>query len=368
MHLVEMGLQHFRNYDSLRIKFFPEINILVGQNAQGKTNILEAVFLSCLGKSFRTKKEAELIQWNYDFFYLKSCFESADFSYQCELGVGKKQKKIKINGAEVKGSEFFGRVPVVVFSPEDLQLIKGGPQIRRDFIDLYLAQIDSNYREVYLTFYKTLHHRNCFLKERWLNPTEWEVWDDQLIENGIKIIKYRAALIERIKPYIIKAYQQISGATEKVKIDYLCMNKYLNPGQDEQVLRNLFREDLHKAKSMELERKISLVGPHRDDLALTINDDVELRAFGSQGQQRTAALALKLGLIEVIKEARETIPLLLLDDVMSEFDDLRKQALLKILINSCQTFITATSRQDFPNFNKKAAFFTVTKGAVKSGY
>jgi DNA replication and repair protein RecF len=368
MFLAEMGLKHFRNYESLQIEFSPEVNILVGQNAQGKTNILEAVFLSCLGKSFRTKKEAELIQWNYDFFYLKSRFESADFSHLCELGVGKKQKKIKLNGVEVNGSNFFGRVPVVVFSPEDLQLIKGGPQIRRDFIDLYLAQIDSNYREVYLTFYKTLHHRNRFLKERWLNPTEWEVWDDQLIENGIKVIKYRAALIGRIKPYIIKAHQQISGATEKIKIDYLCMNKYLNPSQDEELLRNLYHEDLYHAKKMELERKISLIGPHRDDLALTINDDIELRAFGSQGQQRTAALALKLGLIQVIKETRETIPLLLLDDVMSEFDDLRKQELLKILINSCQTFITATSRHDFSDFNDKAAFFTVTKGALKSGY
>jgi DNA replication and repair protein RecF len=368
MFLSEMELRHFRNYDALRVNFCPKVNILLGQNAQGKTNILEAVFLSCVGKSFRTKKEAELIQWDFDFFYLKSRFENADISYLCELGVGKKQKKIKLDGVVVKGSEFFGRVPVVVFSPEDLQLIKGGPQIRRDFIDLYLAQIDFNYREVYLNFYKILHQRNRFLKERRVNPTEWEVWDDQLIENGIKIIKYRGNLIERIKPYIIKAQQQISGATEKIKIDYLCMNKYPNLCQDEELIRNLFWKDLHQAKNMELERKISLVGPHRDDLAITINDNIELRAFGSQGQQRTAALALKLGLIEVIQEVRETVPLLLLDDVMSEFDDLRKQALLKILINSCQTFITATSPHDFPDFQGKAAFFTVAKGAVINGY
>jgi DNA replication and repair protein RecF len=368
MFLLNLGLQHFRNYESLRIKFSPEVNILVGQNAQGKTNILEAVFLSCLGKSFRTKKETELIQWNYDFFYLVSRFENNGLSDRCELGVGKKQKKIKLNGVEVKGSDFFGRVPVVVFSPEDLQLIKGGPQIRRDFMDLYLAQIDAAYRDVYLNYYKTLHHRNRFLKERRHNPTEWEVWDEQLIKNGVEIIKYRAALTEKIKPYIIKAHQQISGAVEKVGIDYLCLKKYPNPGQDVENLSTLFRNDLQQAKNLEIERKISLVGPHRDDLAITIDNQVELRAFGSQGQQRTAALALKLGLIEVIKEARGVVPLLLLDDVMSEFDDLRKQALLKILINSSQTFITATSRHDFPDFNQKAAFFTVAKGAIVNGY
>jgi DNA replication and repair protein RecF len=367
MFLAEMGLQHFRNYDSLRVEFSPEVNILVGQNAQGKTNILEAVFLSCVGKSFRTKKETELIQWDYDYFYLMSRFQYADFTDQCELGVGKKQKKIKLNGVAVKGNDFFGRVPIVVFSPEDLQLIKGGPQMRRDFMDLYLAQIDAHYREVYVNYYKTLQHRNRFLKERWPNPTEWEVWDEQLIENGIKIIKYRAALIEKIKPYIIQAHQKISGAAEKLGIDYLCLNKYPNPGQETDVLRNLFYADLKQVKNQELERKISLVGPHRDDLAITIDNQVELRAFGSQGQQRTAALALKLGLIEVIQATRGVVPLLLLDDVMSEFDDLRKQALLKILINSCQTFITATSQHDFPDINAKATFFTVAKGAIKSG-
>jgi DNA replication and repair protein RecF len=368
MYLDELALHHFRNYEALRINFFPDVNILIGQNAQGKTNILEAVFLSCLGKSFRTKKETELIKWNSDFFYLSGRFKDENFTYLCELGVGKKQKKYKLNGVLVKGVDFFGRVPIVAFSPEDLQLIKGSPQRRRDFIDLYLAQIDGNYREVYLNYYKTLQQRNGFLKERRLNPTEWEVWDEQLITNGIKIIKARATLIERIKPYIIQAHHRISGAHEKIAIDYLCLNKYPNPDLDETFLRNLLRADLLKVRQLEIERKISLVGPHRDDLALMLDDQIELRAFGSQGQQRTAALALKLGLIEVLKEAREVMPLLLLDDVMSEFDDLRQQALLKILVNSCQTFITATSRDDFPDFIDRAAFFTVAKGVVANGY
>jgi DNA replication and repair protein RecF len=367
MYLDEMQLQHFRNYKALRIKFSPDVNILIGQNAQGKTNILEAVFLSCLGKSFRTKKETELIQWNSDFFYLASRFKDNELSYLCELGVGNRKKKYKLNGIAVKGVEFFGKVPVVAFSPEDLQLIKGSPQMRRDFIDLYLAQIDFNYRETYLNYYKILQQRNRFLKEGRLNPTEWEVWDEQLITNGIKIIKYRAKLLERIKPYIINAHHLISGAHEKISIDYLCLNKYLNQGIDETILRNLFQNDLLKVKQLEIDRKVSLVGPHRDDLAITLDDQIELRAYGSQGQQRTAALALKLGLIEVLKEAREVMPLLLLDDVMSEFDDLRKQALLKILVNSCQTFITATSRHDFPDFVDQSAFFTVAKGVVVNG-
>jgi DNA replication and repair protein RecF len=366
MFLSTMELQHFRNYNQLSIKFSPRVNIFIGKNAQGKTNLLEAVFLSCLGKSFRTKKDLELIQWGYDSFYLKSCFEANDLTRQIEFGLGKEQKKIKLDGQVVKNAVLFGITPVVVFSPEDLQLVKGGPQIRRDFIDLYLAQIAPQYRNIYLNYYKVLSHRNYFLKGSFPDPTEWEVWDEQLVECGIKVIKYRAALVERIKPYIIAAHRQISVATEQIDLNYLCLNKYLNPKAEQNLLRQMFRDELKNFHQMELERRVSLVGPQRDDLLLSLGNGVDLRSFGSQGQQRTAALALKLGLLAIMQEARETAPLLLLDDVMSEFDDYRKQALLKILLGSCQTFITATSDHDFPGYTDQATFFQIESGVVKS--
>lgn len=368
MFLATMELKNFRNYPLLSLEFSPEVNIFVGQNAQGKTNILEAVSLFCLGKSFRTKKETDLIRWQTDFFYIKGIFSDLQNYQQIEIGLAKDQKKIKLNGQETKGFDFFGQVPLVVFAPDDLQLIKAGPQVRRDFLDFYLAQIAPQYRFIYLNYYKVLQQRNRFLKDSAVvNPVELEVWNEQLVERGIKVIKYRSSLLERIRPYIIEAHKEISGSREMLKLDYLCMNKYNNPDLEEAALQKIFIDELNQVKKMEMERRVSLVGPQRDDFLLTVNDGVDLRTFGSQGQQRTAALALKLGLIEVIKAVRETPPLLLLDDVMSEFDDLRKQSLLKILINSSQTFITATSPSDFPGLPKRAAFFTVHKGEVKIG-
>ncbi|HEY8464747.1 MAG TPA: DNA replication/repair protein RecF [Bacillota bacterium] len=363
MFLSKMELKNFRNYHLLHLDLSPEVNILVGANAQGKTNLLEAISLFCLGKSFRTRKESDLIRWGSDFFYIKGIFSGREHSDEIEIGLGKDQKKIKVNGTETKGFTFFGQVPLVIFSPEDLQLIKGGPQFRRDFIDLYLAQIAPQYRYVYLNYLKVLQQRNRLLKGN-VKSVELDVWNTQLVEKGIKIIQYRTSLIQRIKPYIRDAHQQISGDRERLNLDYLCMHKYPNPEPDESNLRKILTTELINLKQSELERRITLVGPQRDDLLLTVNEGVALRDFGSQGQQRTAALALKLGLIKVIKAVRESTPLLLLDDVMSEFDNQRRQSLLKMLINSCQTFITATTGADFPGLTKKAALFRVKDGEV----
>jgi DNA replication and repair protein RecF len=364
MFLSRLELRNFRNYHLLQLKLIPGVNVFLGENAQGKTNILEAIVLLCIGKSFRTRKESDFIRWESEAAYLKGSFDDDDAIHQVEIGFGAQTKKIKINGQDVKGFDCFGKVPVVVFSPEDLQLIKGGPQFRRDFIDLYLAQIDPKYRYVYLNYYKILQQRNRFLKASFLSPTEWEVWNEQLIDKGTQVILYRAFLLEKIQSYIAAAHSKISAEREFLKLDYCCLGKCFNPERDETEIRALLEREVQRVKSAEIERKISLVGPHRDDFVLSINQGINLKTFGSQGQQRTAALALKLGMVEVIREAREKLPLLLLDDVMSEFDDTRKFSLLKILIHSTQTLITATSRRDFPNLPYGAAFFEVQKGAV----
>jgi DNA replication and repair protein RecF len=364
MFLAGLELRNFRNYHLLQLKLAPGVNIFLGENAQGKTNILEAVVLLCIGKSFRTRKESDLIQWENEAAYLKGIFEDEDLIHQVEIGFGAQAKKVKINGQDVKGFDCFGKIPVVIFSPEDLQLIKGGPQSRRDFIDLYLAQIDPKYRHVYLNYYKILQQRNRFLKASFFSPTEWEVWNEQLIDKGTKVILYRAFLLEKIQPYIAAAHSKISAELEFLKLDYCCLGKYLNPVRDEIEIRTLFEREVQRLKSAEMERKISLVGPQRDDFVLSINQGIDLKTFGSQGQQRTAALALKLGMMEVISETRKKPPLLLLDDVMSEFDNNRKLSLLKVLINSAQTLITATSRGDFPDIPDEAIFFGVEKGAV----
>ncbi len=364
MVLNQLKLINFRNYQQLKLEFSENINIFVGKNAQGKTNLLEAIALLCLGKPVRTKKEIELIKWGTEYCFCRGQFQENENFTLIEIGIGLKEKRIKVDGQVVKNSTVFGKIPVVIFSPDDLQIVKGAPQQRRDFIDVYLAQIEPKYRFVYYNFYKVLQQRNRLLKQDFVDQAELETWNEQLIEKGAKVIKYRNSLINSVKPYITEAQQVISGDKEVLSLEYMSFNNRV-PTDDEGEIRRQFQEELWNIKDYELQRRLTLVGPHRDDLRLTINHQVDLRNFGSQGQQRTAALALKLGLVEKIKEARGVYPLILLDDVMSEFDDHRKQHLLQLLISSSQTFITSTSKQDFPIEDRQAIFFTVNQGEIQ---
>lgn len=363
MYLAEMELRNFRNYQALRLNFSPRINIFIGKNAQGKTNILEAAAMFGLGRSFRAKKDIEVIKWNQEFSFLRGRFKEDLLIDQIEIGIGQTQKKVKINRLEKKNNDLFGEIPVIVFSPDDLQIIKGAPQFRRDFIDLYLAQIEPNYRYIYYNYLKVLQQRNRFLKERYPDRDELEAWNTQLVEKGIKIISFRASLIEKIKPYIEQTHYEVSGKNERLGLEYLTINGPVGRKTEQQLAEEFLRE-LKSLRPLELERKITLVGPQRDDLRLTLDTEIELRTFGSQGQQRTAALALKLGLITLITEMRGKAPLLLLDDVMSEFDGDRKRFLLKMLFSATQTFLTSTSRDDFPVEKLETNFFQVEGGEV----
>lgn len=363
MYLKHLELKNFRNYRKLTLDFSEQVNIIYGKNAQGKTNLLESIALLCLGKPVRAKKDFDLIKWEEEYCFCRGYFQESDYDLQIEIGIGTKEKRIKVNGQIVKNNSIFGRIPIVVFSPDDLQIVKGAPQLRRDFIDVYLAQIDPNYRFVYYAFYKVLQQRNRLLKQGFVNPEELDAWNEQLVEKGTKVIRYRISLINEVKPFIAEAQNVISGAKEDLDLEYLSFNGQKLP-EDEEVIKNAFGEELQNLKGTELRRGVTLVGPHRDDLRLIINQKIELKNFGSQGQQRTAALALKLGLIEKIKEARGLNPLILLDDVMSEFDDQRKQHLLQLLISSSQTFLTSTSKQDFPINNQHTIFFLVEQGEI----
>ena len=364
MFLNELRLKQVRNHRNLNLTMSPQVNIFFGLNAQGKTNLLEAIAILCLGRSFRTKKDQELINWESESCYLSGAFETANGATLIEIGIGAKERRFKVDQQPVKSGAAFGRIPLVSFAPDDLQIIKGGPQYRRDFIDLYLAQIEPKYRFVYYNFYKVLQQRNQILKSEHPNQTELEVWDEQLVEKGAKVIAYRKRLLESVQPFISQAQYEISGASEDLCLEYLCFNNQPLLEDNETAIKDRFQEALLAARHLELERRLTLIGPQRDDLRLSLTGGGELRCFGSQGQQRTAALALKLGLVEKIKESRGEYPLLLLDDVMSEFDNNRKQQLLKLLISSAQTFMTSTSRSDFPITGCATAFFRVERGEV----
>jgi DNA replication and repair protein RecF len=364
MFLNYLELQHFRNYEAVKVDFSPHINIFYGQNAQGKTNLLEAISLVSFGKSFRTKKDVELIQWENQSCYIKGNFECDEYPLQIELGIADKEKRLKINGQCVKNNEIFGKIPLITFAPDDLQLVKGGPQYRRDFIDLYVALIEPKYRYIYYNYYKVVQQRNRLLKEGIRDIHELDAWNEQLIEKGSKVINYRLNFIDNVKLFIMEAQHQISGSNEKLNIEYIGFRGAVLHYKNEDEIIELFRNELKIVKNNELERRITLVGPNRDDLKLTIGEGVDLRIYGSQGQQRTASLALKLGLVNKINETRGQYPILLLDDVMSEFDDYRKQQLLIVLLNSAQTFMTSTSKRDFPITDQKSYFYEVAQGAI----
>lgn len=376
MFLKHLKLENFRNYSALELDLSQEVNIFFGRNAQGKTNLLESIALLAWGRSFRTKKEEELIHWETEHCYTLGEFEGSDFDTRVEIGIGRGEKRVKIDGRPVRRNELFGRVPIVFFGPDDLQLVKGGPAGRREFIDLYLAQIEPEYRVIYYQFFKVLQQRNRLLKEIYPDRAELEAWNEQLIARGARVIAYRMRLIEQIKPFINQAHHQISASIENLNIEYTTFRHhgqgipkdevFHNEMLDPDKIEGLFRKELERMSRAELERHMTLVGPQLDDLRLTLGNDIELRDFGSQGQQRTASLALKLGLIVKIKEKRGEYPLLLLDDVMSEFDDSRKQALLQNMIGSVQTFMTSTSRRDFPIDTDRARFFEVEQGAVRN--
>jgi recF protein len=365
MFLKNIELRHFRNYEHLQTALSPQVNIFFGQNAQGKTNLLEAIALLSFGRSFRTKKEQEFIQWGNESCYLNGNFIDAEFPLQIELGISEKEKRLKIDGQIVKNNQIFGRVPLITFAPDDLQLVKGGPQFRRDFIDLYLALIEPKYRFIYYNYHKVFQQRNRLLKEGVRDFNELDAWDEQLIEKGSKVIQYRLFFVENVRQYIAEAQHQISGTLEKLNLEYLGFKGIVLNHLHEDEINRRFREELKSIRNIEQERRMTLVGPQRDDLRLSIDGGMELRTFGSQGQQRTAALALKLGLLEKIKETRGQYPILLLDDVMSEFDDQRKQQLLKVLLISAQTFMTSTSRKDFPITDQESQFFEVVRGAMQ---
>lgn len=367
MFLKNMELERFRNYEEEKIEVSPGMNILYGQNAQGKTNLIEAIAMFSLGKSFRAKKDEEVIQWNCETSFIKGVFNGESNSTVIEIGIGQKERRYKINGQIVKRSDIFGKVPVVIFTPDDLQMIKGAPSYRRDFLDLYLAQVEPKYRFIYYNYTKILQQRNRLLKEHYIDLQELEAWNEQLINTGANVIKYRLFLIESILPYIVEIQRQISSEKEELNVQYIGFkNQVLNQFKEDEI-KNLLKEAIASVRHTELERKVTLVGPQLDDLRITIARNVELRVFGSQGQQRTASLAMKLGLIQKIKDIRGEYPILLLDDVMSEFDDNRKKALLTNLINTVQTFMTATSLKDFPGCSSQAIFFEIERGMVKDG-
>lgn len=359
MFVESLELLNFRNYKDLYISFDKGTNIFYGDNAQGKTNILEAVYMASTAKSHRSSKEKEIISFGEEEAHIKMFVRKNKFSDRIDMHLKKsKAKGIAINGIPIrKASELFGISNVVIFSPEDLNLIKNGPADRRRFIDMELCQLDSFYTNCLSNYNRTLLQRNKLLKELQYNNDYLDlikVYDIQIVKYGKAIIEKRSGFINELNDITADIHYRLTGSKENLKLIY-----------EPNVNACDFEEELERGLERDIKNKVSLTGPHRDDMMFTAND-IDLRKYGSQGQQRSAALSLKLAEIELVKKKINDSPILLLDDVLSELDSSRQEHLLECISN-IQTFITCTGLDDFVNnhftINK---IFRVSNGTVIS--
>ncbi len=316
-------------------------NILYGDNAQGKTNILEAIYVGCTTKSHRGAKDKEIIRFHEEESHIKLGIERDGVPCRIDMHLKKnKTKGIAVNGIPVhRASELFGVANVVFFSPEDLNIIKNGPSERRRFIDLELCQLNKLYVHSLIQYNKTLVQRNKLLKELAFHPeyeTTLDVWDEQLVRYGRQVMEYRADFAGHLNGIIRDIHLRLSGEKENLQICY-----------DPNILPEEFERTLRRNREQDIRQKTTLCGPHRDDISFIVNG-IDIRRFGSQGQQRTAALSLKLSEIELVKMIVKDYPILLLDDVLSELDSSRQNQLLAS-IHHIQTVITCTGLDDFVN-------------------
>lgn len=357
MIIKALELNQFRNYEQLELSFDAGTNILYGDNAQGKTNILEAIYLSATTKSHKGSKDKDMIQFGKEEAHIRTILLKNDLEQRIDMHLrSSRTKGIAIDGSKIKkAAQLLGLLNVVFFSPEDLSIIKNGPAERRHFIDMELCQLDSFYLYNLNHYNKIVNQRNSLLKDLFVNPDlrdTLSIWDSQLLSYGSKIIERRKLFIEQLNEIIYEIHNQLSGGREHIQI-------YYEPNVDV----DEYEKKMKSRQEVDIRLKQTTVGPHRDDFSF-MADHVDIRKFGSQGQQRTAALSLKLSEIELVKKITGDTPVLLLDDVLSELDSNRQNYLLNY-IKDIQTIITCTGLDEFVNnrftINK---VFQIVKGTV----
>lgn len=341
MKIQSLELKDFRNYSQLKLQFDERTNIFYGDNAQGKTNILEALYLSGTTKSHKGSKDRDMILFGKEEAHIRTMIKKGEMDYRVDIHLKKNRAKgIAINGFPIKkAAELFGIVNFVFFSPEDLGIIKEGPGERRRFLDLELCQLDKVYLHHLTNYHRAVLQRNKLLKDlsfqRDLEET-LDVWDLQMAAYGKKVIEGRENFVRQLNEIIHKIHGNLSGGKENLQIFY-----------EKSVSAEEFLENLKRNRDRDIKWKTSSIGPHRDDLIFYV-DSVDIRKYGSQGQQRTAALSLKLSEIELVKKVICDTPVLLLDDVLSELDHNRQNYLLNS-IHDIQTMITCTGLDEFVN-------------------
>lgn len=357
MIVKSLELSNFRNYETLSLSFSRENNIFYGDNAQGKTNILEAIYLCATTKSHKGSKEKEMIRLGEEESHIRMMIERDFVTHRLDMHLKKnKPKGVAINGIPIKKSaELFGIVNVVFFSPEDLSIIKDGPSERRRFIDMELCQLDRVYLHNLINYNKVLNQRNNLLKQIGFNQGLLDtiyVWNDQLVNYGIQIINARKKFVDDINQIVIDLHSRLSDGRENLNVVY-----------EPNTTAEEFSSKLEKSLERDIALKSTNVGPQRDDLSFSVNER-DIRRFGSQGQQRTAALSLKLSEIELVKQVTKDTPILLMDDVLSELDKNRQNQLLDS-IQDVQIILTCTGVEQFViDRMKTEKIYRVNDGSV----
>ena len=354
MWIKKIDVYNFRNYKKQEIILNKDINVFYGENAQGKTNIIEAIFLCSMGKSFRAKKDKEMIYLNEEKSLVEIEFEKKDREGKIKIELSNK-KNIYINGIKIKKlSELLGNIHIVIFTPDDINILKGSPQNRRRFLDIMISQLKPNYMYNLNLYLKTLEQRNNYLrqiKEENKDEKLLEIWDEKLAEYATIICKYRVEFIEKIKKIINKIHKEITDNKEEIEIEYIteCYNK------------EEFLNLLKQRRKLDIIKGFTTKGIHRDDFVIYINNK-RLDIYGSQGQHRTAILSLKLAELNIIEEESGEYPILLLDDFMSELDEKRRKHFLQKIQNT-QVIITCTEKIDIEN--KNILIYNVKEGNLK---
>ena len=353
MWIEKIKINNFRNYKSQEINLNKNINIFYGENAQGKTNIIESIFLASIGKSFRSSKDSELIKFGENYAKIEINFHKSDRDGDIEIGIANK-KNININKIKIKKlSDLLGNINTVIFTPDDINILKGGPQNRRKFLDIMISQLRPNYMHAINLYKKALDERNNYLKKIKLenaNENLLELWDEQLINYGNIISNYRNEFIEKIKEKINIIHKNITGNKEEIKIEYIsdCLDK------------NNYKEFLKERRKLDIIKGYTTRGIHRDDFQIFINN-ILVNVYGSQGQHRTAVLSLKISELQVIADEIGENPILLLDDFMSELDEKRRNNFMEN-IKDTQVVITCTDKLLINDVDAK--IFNVNNGEV----
>ncbi len=366
--LEKLYSYQFRNLSPLEIEFSPHINIFTGANGQGKTNLLEAIYLLSRGSSFRTNREEDLIQWDCEGYYLKGDITFNAGEKRIEIKSSPGNKRALVDGVSLdKLSELTGMLSLVIFVPDDLQLVKAGPSRRRRFLNNEIEQVSSYYGYQLIRYKKIIRERNNLLKmgKRCIDQDLLKVMDRQLVLYGAKILKKRNEIVNKLTPLARLMNRRLTDGKEDLSLSYESSLQLDNNKEDEEEIRNIFIASLKEKREEEFRRGYTLLGPHRDDLKISVNGKC-LKTFGSQGQQRTGAIALKLAEIELIKSEIAEYPLLLLDDVFSELDSSRSRLIRNLIKDKIQSFITSTDFHTLKDMGYHSNYFRVKSGRINN--